>query len=142
MKKLILFYFLLISTSIIAQSTLKNDFVKHDSIDGIKVLDFIEQMPQFPEGDETFLKYIKDNLILTPINEEVRQSSIYVSFVVDTTGNIRNIYLMNPLFPDKQTTLESKIIEVIKKMPTWKPGELNGKKVPVRYSLPIKIEFL
>ncbi|WP_109302427.1 M56 family metallopeptidase [Aquimarina sp. AU474] len=61
---------------------------------------------------------------------------IYVRFKIDTLGNIVDIQARGPL---PQTETEAK--RVIAMLPQMIPGELNGEKVEVLYSLPIVINI-
>ena len=50
--------------------------------------------------------------------------------------DIKNISIHLPQFQEQEA------IRVVKKMPKWKPGKQNGKKVRVQYNLPIKYTTL
>ncbi|HEX3024294.1 MAG TPA: energy transducer TonB, partial [Chitinophagaceae bacterium] len=53
--------------------------------------------------------------------------------VVDTDGNISDLKIVQTARPD----LDAEVLRVIKKMPQWKPGMQNGRKVPVFCKLPV-----
>ena len=60
---------------------------------------------------------------------------IFVQFVVAEDGSITNVELKKPE-PSKKD-LNDETIRVVKAMPKWKPGTVDGKPVKVRYTLPV-----
>lgn len=60
-------------------------------------------------------------------------------FVIDTLGNVGMVSIEGKKPDEKLTALEKEIVRAIKVMPKWTPGERGGKKVPVKYSLPINL---
>ncbi|MGE5944629.1 MAG: energy transducer TonB [Flavobacteriales bacterium] len=69
--------------------------------------------------------------LATKLGLEGRQR-IHVLFKIDTEGNIVNIVARAP-----HPALEAEAVRVINTLPKMQPGEHNGKKVIVPYSLPI-----
>jgi len=100
------------------------------------VYEFSEKLPSFPGGEEALLKYMTK--IRYPKEQTHLQSKLNLSFVIDTTGN-----LLDKCILDKNesayTPLDKEGISMLDRMPKWIPGELNGKKVAVRYYLPMII---
>ena len=58
---------------------------------------------------------------------------IVVSFVIDTTGRLTQIQVLQN--PDRSLT--DKAIRILEQSPRWKPGRRNGRKVPVQYVMPV-----
>ena len=58
---------------------------------------------------------------------------VYASFVVEKDGSITDIKIMRSPHPD----LSRETIRMLKIMPRWVPGKLNGKPVRVKFSVPI-----
>ncbi|WP_276135023.1 energy transducer TonB [Polluticoccus soli] len=57
---------------------------------------------------------------------------------IDSTGRIAHVEIMdNNTTRKPNTPLEKEIVRVIKAMPRWEPGTYNGRKVTVKYSLPL-----
>jgi len=83
------------------------------------------------------MRFLKDNL-RAPKQEEF-QETLYATFIIDTTGNIRNISITNRLSSERLTPLETEFIRVINRMPKWIPAEQKGKKVCSRVVLPLRI---
>ncbi len=93
----------------------------------------IEVRPDFPGGIEEFYKYIAANY-RTP-NTRGLAGKVYVTFVIEKDGSITDIKVLRDI--GYGTGREA--IRVLSKCPNWIPGEQNGKKVRVQYSLPISI---
>lgn len=94
----------------------------------------IEVKPDFPGGLEKFYKFV-GNEFRVP-EEEGLKGRIYVTFVVEKDGSLTDIKVLR----DIGYGTGAEAIRVLKKCPKWTPGEQNGKKVRVLYSLPISIQ--
>ncbi len=94
----------------------------------------IEVKPEFPGGLEKFYKYVANNY-RTP-DEEGLKGRVYVTFVVEKDGSLTDIKVIR----DIGYGTGKEAIRVLKNSPRWVPGEQNGKKVRVLYSLPINIQ--
>lgn len=109
------------------------DVLQDDSSTG-SVFTMVEQMPQFPGGEEELLKFISENLKYPYVaSESGIQGRVIVRFVVSVTGEVTNIEIMRGLDP----SCDREAIRVIKTMPKWIPGKQNGKNVPVYFTIPI-----
>ena len=94
----------------------------------------IEVKPDFPGGIEKFYRFVGNNY-KTP-EEEGLKGKVYVTFVVEKDGSLTDIKVLR----DIGYGTGAEAIRVLKKCPRWTPGEQNGKKVRVLYSLPITIQ--
>ncbi|MDO8266113.1 MAG: energy transducer TonB [Candidatus Saccharibacteria bacterium] len=94
----------------------------------------IEVKPDFPGGINKFYKFVGDNY-QTP-EEDGLKGKVYVTFVVEKDGSLTDIKVIR----DIGYGTGKEAIRVLKKCPKWTPGEQNGKKVRVLYSLPITIQ--
>lgn len=94
----------------------------------------VEQMPQYPGGDEALLKFIKDNLRYPQAAAEKGiEGRVTIRFVVSKTGEVINDTVLRGLDP----LCDAEALRVVKMMPTWTPGKVDGRNVPVYYTLPI-----
>jgi hypothetical protein len=120
-------------SSNIQDSTLKvNQRHKHISCETVYTT--VDEMPQFPGGVEKLREYLKLNLNYPSIvRDNGLTGTVYVSFIVEVDGMITNVREQRGL--NKACNEES--IRIVKSMPIWNPGKLNGKTVRVEYSLPI-----
>ena len=94
----------------------------------------IEVKPDFPGGMAKFYKFVGNNY-RTP-EEEGLAGKVYVTFVVEKDGSLTDIKVVR----DIGYGTGKEAIRVLKSCPKWNPGEQNGKKVRVLYSLPITIQ--
>jgi protein TonB len=94
----------------------------------------IEQKPEFPGGIEKFYAFVGKNY--SPPEEEGLKGKVYVTFVVEKDGSLTDIKVIR----DIGYGTGKEAIRVLNKCPKWLPGEQNGKKVRVLYSLPITIQ--
>ncbi|WP_284652890.1 energy transducer TonB [Flavobacterium terrisoli] len=94
----------------------------------------IEVKPDFPGGLEKFYKFIGKNFQVP--EEEGLKGKIFVTFVVEKDGSLTDIKVIR----DIGYGTGKEAIRVLKSCPKWNPGEQNGKKVRVLYSLPISIQ--
>jgi periplasmic protein TonB len=65
--------------------------------------------------------------------------SIVVIFIVDTLGRVRNECLLNKNSMDSITVVEKEALKAIRKHQDWIPGYHNGKKVAVKFVLPLTV---
>ena len=100
-----------------------------------KVFEFVEQVPAFPGGQEALFSYLQKNIKYPPIaRENGIEGKVFLSFVVDKTGHIRDIKIKRGIGGG----CDEEAVRVVKNMPSWKPGKQNGKEVNVMFTLPIK----
>jgi len=96
---------------------------------------YVEQMPEFPGGEEARTKFIFKNLKYPMIARETGiQGTVYITFVVSKTGQISNVAVLRGIGGG----CDEEAVRVIQSMPSWIPGKQNGKAVPVQFSFPIK----
>jgi protein TonB len=94
--------------------------------------------PQFPGGDAAFANFIKSAVVYPELAAEMgEQGIVYVKFVVNRDGSIEQVSIRQGV----SEALDKEAQRVVKKMPNWIPGEQNGKKVRVSYTLPISFKL-
>jgi hypothetical protein len=125
---------LLIITLLRAQPSLKACKASHDSIDGMKVMMVTEEMAKYRSGEREMVRALLDS-IQFPKGEKLPLEKIYVEWVVDTLGNVRNPCIL--MRANKMSLLEKEILRVVPMLKDWTPARHKGKKVPVLVSLPI-----
>ena len=103
-------------------------------VDDEKPYTIIEQMPQYPGGEEALLEFIGNNLKYPVIAQENGiQGRVVIRFVVSKTGTISNVEVLRSLDP----ACDREAVRVVKLLKQWIPGKQNGVNVPVYYTLPI-----
>ena len=103
------------------------------------ITDFVDVEPKFPGGESAMMDFISDN-INYPLECRAKgqQGIVYVQFVVRKSGEITDVTIMRGVCE----VLDKEATSVISSMPKWSPGSLRGKKVDVRYTLPVHFKLL
>lgn len=96
--------------------------------------DYVDRKPEFPGGDSQLVNFInKNRRYPTEAYRNGIQGRVMCSFVVNADGSVSNITVLKGV----EQTLNREAIRIFSKMPSWKPGTINGKAVPVRVIWPV-----
>jgi protein TonB len=99
---------------------------------------YVKNMPEFPGGQLALRRYIAENIVYPAVaRENGIAGTVYLRFEVTRTGTIGKVQLQKGVDP----LLDEEAIRVIKGLPKFKPGEQNGKKVNVWYSIPVTFKL-
>ncbi len=141
MKKICLLFVAMFCTLVMfAQSddvnTISNDTVVGDDY---YICVQYETWPKFPGGQQTMLKYIQENLKYPKqaLKKQIQGRSI-CQFIVEKDGSISHIRVVRS---SGNKSLDRAAIRVIKTMPKWTPGRLQGKIVRTTYTLPVNFRI-
>ena len=94
----------------------------------------VEDMPEFPGGDEALRKYIANTINYPDFaKKEGIEGKVYVSFVVEKDGSVGDAKIERGVDP----SLDKEALRVVKALPIWKPGKQRGEAVRVQYTVPI-----
>lgn len=104
-----------------------------------EIFTVVEEVPQFPGGEQAMMIYVYRNLRYPPLALENNiQGKVVVQFIIDETGKVDSVKIVSkPL----GWGIEEEAIRVVESMPTWTPGKQKGKGVRVRYVLPIRFKI-
>lgn len=98
----------------------------------------VEQPPQFPGGEAALLKYIADHIRYPAAAQENGiQGRVVVQFVVTKDGSIGQVKVVRGKDPD----LDKEAKRVVRTLPRFVPGKMNGNNVSVWYTLPINFKL-
>jgi periplasmic protein TonB len=103
-----------------------------------KVFTYVEEMPKFPGGEDAMVAYIQKNVKYPPLaRENGIQGKVYVSFIVDKDGGIKDVQLKRGIGGgcDEEAT------RVIRSMPSWSVGKQNGRAVQVSFTVPVNFRL-
>lgn len=101
-----------------------------------QVYDVVDKMPSFRQGDVR--AWISRNLQYPVVAEENGiQGRVMVTFIVERDGSISNVKVARSVDP----SLDKEAMRVVKSMPKWNPGYLNGQPVRVKYTLPVQFKL-
>ena len=94
----------------------------------------VDVMPVFPGGDAALLKFIADSTHYPKdAKEKGIQGKVLARFMVKKDGSVSDVSIMQKASP----SLDNEAIRVVKLLPKFTPGKLNGKTVPVWFMVPI-----
>jgi TonB family protein len=107
-----------------------------------EVFSFVEQMPEFPGGQDSLYNFIWTHIRYPA---EARRNSIsgkvVLQFIVNKYGMLENIRVVNGVHP----SLDAEALRVVglmnEKARRWRPGKQGGKAVSVYFTLPIKFSL-
>lgn len=112
--------------------------VEEKTVEDNHVFTAVEQMPQFPGGDAALYEHISKNLRYPPMAAENNiQGRVVVQFVVTKNGSIGEVKVLRGKDPD----LDKEAVRVVKTLPKFIPGKMNGQAVNVWYTLPINFKL-
>lgn len=100
--------------------------------------DDVDQQPSFPGGTNALNTFIASNLKYPVFaQEEGIQGRVVVKFIVEKDGSISNVEVDRSVSP----SLDNEAMRVVKAMPKWIPGQINGKAVKVECSHPFVFQL-
>ncbi|MFA5971091.1 MAG: energy transducer TonB [Lentimicrobiaceae bacterium] len=99
-----------------------------------EIFTIVEEMPSYPGGEAERNKFLADNIVYPQqATENGIQGTVYVSFVVDSKGNVTDVKILRGIGGG----CDEEALRVVKMMPKWHPGKQNGKQVRVLFNMPI-----
>lgn len=102
------------------------------------ILTIVEEMPSYVGGEEARLKFLGQNLVYPQQASETGiQGTVYVTFVVDSKGNITDVRVLRGIGGG----CDEEAVRVVRMMPPWHPGKQNGKQVRVQYQMAIQFKL-
>ena len=102
------------------------------------VFDRVDVMPEFPGGEDALVRFLSENISYpADAYENAIQGTVIVQFVVKSDGSIADARVLQSVHP----SLDNEAIRVIEAMPTWTPGEHDGKKVRTQFNIPIRFSM-
>jgi TonB family protein len=124
------FLLLLLLFAFLGSANAQNNTQNTDTI-----YDVVPKMPQFPGGEKALLDFISHKLKY-PSEAQINaiQGTVIVRFVVGSDGTVTKVEVIRAV----SQSLDDEAMRVVASLPDWTPGEVNGTKVSVRYTLPIK----
>ena len=98
----------------------------------------VEQMPQFPGGEAELMKYVTNHIKYpTMAAENNIQGRVVVKFVVKKDGSVGEVQVLRGKDPD----LDKEAVRVVRTLPNFIPGKMNGQAVSVWFTLPINFKL-
>ena len=99
---------------------------------------YVEEMPQFPGGEQALMQFLSDNIQYP--KKEARQGiqgKAVVRFVVNEDGMLSDFAIARSL----GGAFDREVLRVVQLMPDWIPGKQNGEAVKVYFMLPVSFKL-
>ncbi len=94
----------------------------------------VEEMPEFPGGDQELLKFLYSNIKYPPIAAENGiEGKVTLSFIVEKNGSVSNVKVLRGIGGG----CDEEAMRVLRTMPAWSPGKQGKVAVRVYYTLPV-----
>src|SRR5690606_12074240 len=106
--------------------------VRHENGEKIRKKKALEKAPVFDRGRSSFADYVAKHLKY-PTDSEGTNGQVIVRFVVDRNGKTKDAEVVQSL----SRAFDEAALDLIKSLPLWTPGVLNGKKVDIKMELPL-----
>jgi protein TonB len=98
-----------------------------------------EIMPSYPGGENALRKYIENNIEYPQLAmDNEAEGTVKLYFSVDEQGRISNPTVISSRIG---YGLEEEALRVVKQMPRWTAGQIKGKNVKTRFTLPITYQL-
>lgn len=99
-----------------------------------RVFTEVEVPPTFPGGMGAMMAWLSQNVRYPAYAQEMNvQGRVLVKFVVLPDGSLDQVQIAKGVSLD----LDNEAIRVVKAMPKWTPGTIDGKPVKVLYTIPV-----
>lgn len=102
------------------------------------IYDIVDEIAEFPGGMAELVKYMRENLKY-PETGITYEGKCYLQFYVMKDGSIKNIKIKKGVTDCPECDAEA--VRMVKGMPKWKPGEINGRSVNSVFSLPVSFKL-
>ncbi|CAM4310505.1 TonB family C-terminal domain-containing protein [Pedobacter westerhofensis] len=90
--------------------------------------------PEYKGGVNNFYRYLGQSIRYPPNCQRMGiQGVVMVTFAVDKDGSLHDIRVSN--YANEELAAEA--VRVIRQSPSWMPGMMRGRKVRVRYNVPV-----
>ena len=98
-----------------------------------------DELPSFPGGDEALQKFLSRKLTYPAAALDRRLSGkVHVSFVVDAEGHLHDPHVVRGLGGG----LDEEALRLVRLMPWWNPGRIQGQPVWVSVTMPVVFRAL
>ena len=97
-----------------------------------------EIMARYPGGETAMIQYLKTNVKYPKkARKKEIEGSVHINFLVNKTGDLVKLKVAKSVHP----LLDDEALRVVSNMGKWIPGEKDGEKISVYFTLPIKFRL-
>lgn len=101
-------------------------------------IDKVDEKPSFPGGESAMKSYLNSN-VKYPVEaqENCIQGRVIVQFIIEKDGSISDVKISRSVDP----SFDREALRVVKAMPKWNPGKLQGIPARVKNEVPVVFRF-
>lgn len=97
----------------------------------------VEQMPEFPGGEAKLAEFLSRNITGLKNGSPMGKGGVvYLSFVINQSGSVVDAKILQGIGKE----YDEEALRVVRLMPKWKPGRIDGIPVRVQFNMPIKFD--
>ena len=109
-----------------------------DESDEPEVYMIVDEMPEFPNGQEALMLYIAKQVKYPPEAKKAgAQGRVFIGFIVEPDGSLSDFKVLRGI----GYGCDEEALRVAKSMPKWQPGIHRGKAVRVQYLVPVNFKL-
>lgn len=98
----------------------------------------VEEQAEFPGGLQGLMEWLGKTIKYPRKAQKNKvEGKVVVLFIIEKDGSISDVKIIESIDPD----LDKEALRIVKKMPKWKPGKLNGDPVRSYFTLPINFRL-
>ena len=128
---------------------LQSDSLKYDELvnwnpneesvyNEVNEIDKVDEKPSFPGGESAMKSYLNSNVKYPAAAQENGiQGRVIVQFIIEKDGSISDVKISRSVF----SSLDREALRVVKAMPKWNPGKLQGIPARVKNEVPVVFRF-
>lgn len=108
--------------------------------DSDKIYSFPEKEAEYPGGTNEMLNFLSQNIVYpaSALSANIEGRTM-IQFIVEKDGSIDTIVVKKEVIGCPECSQEA--IRVIRLMPKWKPGRMNGQPARTYFNLPITFQI-
>lgn len=130
-----------ISTATVAGQDIAPDIGLEESTEPVKSNEpftIVEQMPEFPGGDDALMSYLSKNIKYPAYAQENDiTGTVLVNFVVNEDGSVTQAKITKGI----KGGCDEEALRVVRNMPRWRPGKQGGQAVRVYFDVPVNFQL-
>ena len=127
-------------TNLLAKDTVTviKEAANDNAEDSVFVMGMVEMQASFPGGVGKLYEWLSQNVVYPQAAAEAKISGkVVVDFRIEKDGSIDDIRILRGVCEE----LDSEAVRVVRLLPKFKPGQMNGEAVATRYCLPISFKI-
>ncbi|MDE6491290.1 MAG: energy transducer TonB [Muribaculaceae bacterium] len=116
----------------------KKEVPSNETDEPAVIVDAPDQQPTFPGGDAELNKWVSNHIRYPAMAADSGiQGCVIVKFVVQKNGSIGEVKVSR----GKDPGLDNEAVRVVKSLPKFIPGKLNGQAVNTWFTLPVNFRL-